>query len=139
MNKKIYIAGKITGECETKNLMIKCKEKFYSYSHRNNSVESEYRPSVVFYLGKDDLWYTHGLFINRTILGTGSWQDYMRNDLSILLRCDEIHMLPDWQSSKGAKIEHQLALDLGIKIVYVDESTNPNLPKENGTESFGGC
>lgn len=121
MSKKIYIAGKITGECETPELMIKCKDKFYSYSSSNSSLEEEYHrnESVVFYLGKNNSWYTHGLFINRAILGNGTWQEYMKNDLSVLMTCDEVHFLPDWKESKGAKIEHQLAIDLGIKIVYI--------------------
>lgn len=119
MSKKIYIAGKISGECETPELMEICKNKFYSYSHQNQDVENVYPKSVMFYLSPDENWYTHGLFINREYLGNDVWQNYMKRDLTILLRCDEVHMLPDWKDSKGATIERQLALDLGIIVRYI--------------------
>lgn len=129
--KRIYIAGKISGECESPELMKKCKDKFNSYGLRllypplgiiipytitgiNYSTDSTV--FVTYFEG--GLSFTHGLLINQAILGQGTWQDYMKNDLAVLLTCDEIHMLPDWKDSRGAKIEHQLALDLGIKIVY---------------------
>jgi len=89
--KKIYIAGKISGECETQELMKKCKEKFYSYSNNVIGVEKSYGNSIMFYTGfgdKCDTWYTNGLFINREILGEGTWIEYMKNDLTILLRCN---------------------------------------------------
>jgi len=46
------------------------------------------------------------------------WFDYMEKDLAALLRCDGIYMLNDWGSSKGARIERAVALELGISIVY---------------------
>lgn len=47
-----------------------------------------------------------------------TWVDYMRQDLKLLCDCDGVYMLENWQESKGAKIEHQLAQDLGLKIFY---------------------
>jgi hypothetical protein len=44
------------------------------------------------------------------------WIDYMRADIPWLLICDEIHMLPGWLFSRGARIEILLALLVGIKI-----------------------
>lgn len=103
--KRIYIAGKITGECETPELMQKCIEKFNNYG---------------FSISKEKIEFTHGLLINKDFLNPRqSWEFYMKNDIATLMLCDEIHMLPDWYTSKGASIERQLAEDLGIKIVYV--------------------
>lgn len=48
----------------------------------------------------------------------GSWLDYMRRDIKLLADCDGVYMLQNWQESKGAKIEHQLARDLGLRIYY---------------------
>jgi len=104
--KKIYIAGKISGED-----LEKCKKKFQDYI---DSIYDDYY---------EDFEYPfHGLLINEKLIPKGTWNQYMRNDIAILIICDEIHMLPDWKDSKGAKIEHQLALDLGIKIVYVTDT-----------------
>lgn len=43
-----------------------------------------------------------------------SYQEYLRDDLKILLDCDAIYMLDGWQESKGAKLEHMVALACGI-------------------------
>ncbi len=45
-----------------------------------------------------------------------TWAQYMRIDLSQLLTCDEIAMLPGWESSKGANVEHGLAVDIGMPV-----------------------
>lgn len=118
--KKIYIAGKISGECETPELMEKCKEKFYSYSGKNKDVEQLYSKESIFYFNENEfIWYSNGLYINRYFIPSGiTWEQCIKNCIKVLISCDEIHMLPDWKESKGATIEHRLALDLGIKIVY---------------------
>ena len=47
-----------------------------------------------------------------------TWHDYMAEDIKALLYCDAIYMLENWRNSKGAKIEHEIAVGLGIKIMY---------------------
>lgn len=37
------------------------------------------------------------------------WADQMGKDISILLRCDAIYLLPDYSDSEGAKIELAVA------------------------------
>lgn len=44
------------------------------------------------------------------------WSAYMRMAIAQLVKCDEIHMLRGWSKSRGAKIEHQLAIDLGMLV-----------------------
>lgn len=46
----------------------------------------------------------------------GSWEAYMRMAIAQLVTCDEIHMLRGWSKSRGAKIERQLAMDLGLLV-----------------------
>ncbi len=48
-----------------------------------------------------------------------TWADYMKADLHELLDCDAIYMLPGWQESRGAKIEHDLALSLGMVEIFL--------------------
>lgn len=38
----------------------------------------------------------------------------MRNAIRLLLECDAVALLPDWQHSRGASIEYQLATDLAM-------------------------
>lgn len=44
--------------------------------------------------------------------------DYMKQDLEILILCDEIYMLRGWWRSKGARLERHIAKVLGLGIVY---------------------
>lgn len=45
-----------------------------------------------------------------------SWAGYMRLAIAQLVTCDEIHMLRGWKNSKGARIEHDLAAELGLLV-----------------------
>jgi hypothetical protein len=46
-----------------------------------------------------------------------SWLGYMRLALVQIARCDAVVMLPGWSKSRGACIEHQLAVGLGLQII----------------------
>lgn len=52
----------------------------------------------------------------------GSWAGYMRLALPQLCKCDAVYMLPGWRGSKGARVEHGLALDLGMEVQDFDAS-----------------
>lgn len=47
----------------------------------------------------------------------GTWKGYMRMAITQLVTCDTVVLLPGWSESKGAKVEHQLALDLGLDVL----------------------
>lgn len=50
-----------------------------------------------------------------------TWSDYMRADLKLLLDCDYIYMLDGWEDSKGARLERELAENLGIEEIDLDQ------------------
>ena len=52
----------------------------------------------------------------------GSWQGWMRLAIVQIARSDWLYMLPGWEKSKGAVIEHRLASDIGLRIEYADTS-----------------
>ncbi len=44
------------------------------------------------------------------------WHQYLRKDIRALMDCNAIHMLPGWSRSKGARLEHHVAVELGFSI-----------------------
>lgn len=44
----------------------------------------------------------------------GDWLACMRNDIAHLAKCDGVAFLGGWMTSRGAKIEVKLAVDLGL-------------------------
>lgn len=43
----------------------------------------------------------------------GQWQTCMIADIHAMIECDGIAMLPQWQKSKGASLEHHIMVELG--------------------------
>ena len=56
-----------------------------------------------------------GNFGGRTDL---PWTDYMRAAITQMMQADMVCMLPGWDRSRGAAIEHRLAFDLEMPIMY---------------------
>lgn len=50
-----------------------------------------------------------------------SWEEYMAVDILELIGCDTIYMLPCWQNSPGARLEHAIAAKTGMRIIYEDQ------------------
>lgn len=42
------------------------------------------------------------------------WADYLRYDLARMVTCSDIHLLPGWSSSRGARLEVHAARALGL-------------------------
>jgi len=55
-----------------------------------------------------------------------TWEEYMREDIKVLMNCDGIYMLDGWNKSKGAGVEKELAEELDIKEITLEGSTNGN-------------
>lgn len=92
---KIYIAGKIGGlpESEYKTNFEKAKLE---------CIELGYKP-----ISPVDLPHDHGK----------TWEEYMREDVRELTKCDALYALRNWHDSPGARIEIRIANDLKIPII----------------------
>lgn len=92
--KKIYIAGKISGED-----LASCTMKF-------GKVQNELE--------------TQGFEVLNPleIVGTWkiTWEDAMKKCIAALITADAVVLLPDFKESKGAMIEEKLASDLNIRV-----------------------
>lgn len=49
------------------------------------------------------------------------WSYYLRKDLRKLLDCDCLYALSDWTKSKGALLEINVALSLGMEVILEGE------------------
>jgi len=47
-----------------------------------------------------------------------SWRDCMRTDIAALVFCEAIDMLPGWENSIGATLEHHIAQRLNMVISF---------------------
>lgn len=94
---KVYIAGKITGDPNYREKFAKAEAKL---------TEQGY------------------LVMNPAVLPEGfTYGDYMAITGAMQRSCGTIYMLEDWETSVGARIEHEMAEALGQLIIY------QNLPK----------
>ncbi len=55
------------------------------------------------------------------------WEKCMRADIAqMVTHCDMVIMLPWWEKSRGAKLEHHIAAALGMPIIFLcNEETQP--------------
>lgn len=48
------------------------------------------------------------------------WSTYMRTDISEILNCTQVRVLPGWENSVGARLEVAVALALGLPVARLD-------------------
>lgn len=53
------------------------------------------------------------------------WHQYLRVALRAMTYCDTIYMLRGWQQSRGANLEYEVAVGLGMKVLL--EQVGPTL------------
>jgi hypothetical protein len=95
MNRTAYIAGKISGLPKGQ-----VKDKFNLIATRLTGMGYHVvEPSTI---NDDSL----------------PWDHAVRSEIKKMLECDEVHLLPDWQESRGAQLERDIALRLGMHVVY---------------------
>lgn len=97
----IYISGKITG-LDQMEARIKFTEAeiFLSNQYPNEVIINPFR-------------------INEDLGTMGTYADYMKNDISFLIKCNLACFLPNWRDSAGAQLEHAIAEACNITIKYL--------------------
>ena len=98
---KIYISGKITG--------LPKKEYTRKFHEAGAELTTAFNVAIVQIINPLDI---------DPKTPNPTWIDFMAEDIRELLQCDGIYMLDNWQDSKGARIEHAIAKEMGITIKY---------------------
>lgn len=55
------------------------------------------------------------------------WTECMRADIAELVKCEAIAMLPGWQQSRGASLEHHIATQLGMQVIHLAPSLDDGM------------
>jgi len=97
---KIYISGPITGQEDTAEARFENSEKLLL----------EYGWDVV-----NPMKLNHDNHDK-------SWESFMKVDLKAMMECDAIYMMREWQGSKGAIMERDIAKKLKMKIIMFSDS-----------------
>lgn len=93
---KIYISGKISGTDLTET-----RKRFAAVAKAMKRLGYEPVNPLENGLSEQDTWEVHII-----------------KDIATLLQCKAIYMLQGWKDSKGARIEHYIAIEIGLPIMY---------------------
>jgi hypothetical protein len=55
------------------------------------------------------------------------WDEYLRHDIGLLCECDTIVLLQGWHRSKGSRLEHHIALELGMQVLTLAEALEEDI------------
>ena len=96
MSMKIYLSGKISGTD-----LSRTRKRFSDVADKLQSLGHEVVNPLCNGLSETD-----------------PWEEHMAKDIIDLLQCEGIYMLQDWEDSQGARIEHAVAKEIGLKVMY---------------------
>lgn len=101
---RIYISGKITGTTDYEERFAMAEQKLRGIGYE---VVNPVRRTA-YLVGK-----------HKTLkLPPPQWSDYMRECLLAISVCDTIYMLKGWKESRGSRLEHHIAEELDMEIIY---------------------
>lgn len=117
--KLIYISGKITGDDNYRTKFAMAENRLIRDGYNVvNPVERADRLDLVHkYAG----------------LEPPTWREYIRKCIVAIIDVGAVYMLRDWQESRGARLEHYIASELGIEIVYEEEATEDRASCDNSS------
>lgn len=117
--KLIYISGKITGDDNYRSKFATAENRLTrdGYDVLNPVKEADKLDRLHQALGR----------------AAPTWSEYMRKCIVAIIDVGAVYMLRDWEESRGARLEHHIASELGIEIVYEEESTEDRASCDNSS------
>ena len=107
--------------------MVTMAKKIYislPISHYDLEERRQYAQKI-----EDSLSHFYETVVNplkNGIPDTADWRVHMRRDMQLLLGCDAIYLTKDWESSKGCKLEFDVATSCGLEVIYEFQKCSPN-------------
>lgn len=95
-NMKIYLSGKISGTDLTHT-----RKRFSDVADKLQALGHEVTNPLCNGLSEHD-----------------PWEEHIAKDIINLIDCEGIYMLQGWEDSQGARIEHAVAKEIGLKVMY---------------------
>lgn len=92
---KIYVSGQITGNTEFES-------QFQSMENTLNALG----------------YFALNPVVLDRVQSCSTWEEYMKRDIEYLVKCDGVCVLPNWQLSRGAKLEVYIAQQLKIPVYF---------------------
>ena len=116
MNNKVFISGKVTGDPNyalkfEAACVVVSREKFFD---RYGSPNLSYKYGHFGFVPIDPCELT---IMGMPIHGWPWWVCMIRT-LWAMLGCSYVYMLHDWQESRGARIEHWVAMKTCKRVIY---------------------
>jgi hypothetical protein len=60
---------------------------------------------------------------------TARWEEHIVRGIELLMGCDAIMLLGNWEESKGARIERHIAEEMGLKVLHEQTINDESLVK----------
>ena len=96
---RVYISGKITG--------LDLAEARKQFTEAEGIIRQRLGEEVEVINPMKEVPYVEGK----------TWEEYMKDDIKLLMECNMIYMIEGWKTSKGANIEFNLAVSLGYLVL----------------------
>ncbi len=102
---RIYISGPITGIDDYMNRFAQTENELVKHFKRCEVVN----PAA----------------LNSSMPQGSKWGDYMMIALQAMRTCDAILLMDDWETSRGARVEREMAIGMGMTLI--EERALPEL------------
>lgn len=102
MSKKVYLAGKVTkADADFEITRARFRQRQTQLERKGYNVFNPVEEAISLNIHNEP------------------WAYIMRVMIPVMLRCDEVHVMPCWKESKGAVTERDLALKCELPVVYL--------------------
>jgi hypothetical protein len=101
----------------TEEQITNAQNKFLEYAKKENLV--------VVYTFFKDVWYSQDSMSLRGVVHLPIC--FLAKSLEYMSECSTVYFAKDWENARGCKIEHEVALQYGLDIIYEANELNESV------------